>query len=344
MELKTKYEVFGLSLHQTCAICSAPLRTQYLNYPGYQEASLYDILQCDRCNTSTVGPCHVDEQLYDVIYQHARSIVGYSRYVSYAEGVLTVADPLAYLANTEDVYWGVKRLIDSGAAKTDGKILEVGSGYGYLTYALKKSGLDVSGIELSKNAVDSATAFYGKLYEHGDVSELIDRQPGSFASVIMTEVIEHVEQPVELIGSCLKLLRKGGTLILTTPNKTFYPDKAVWRTEAPPIHLWWFSENSLREVAKQYGARIQFVDFSEFNRRHGIPPTFGSKFITSGPVLASDGTPLPFPESDVGKTNTLLRVIKPMLRPAARFAKELIASVNGQLHRRSTICVAIEKM
>jgi 2-polyprenyl-3-methyl-5-hydroxy-6-metoxy-1,4-benzoquinol methylase len=325
-----------------CALCSAPLQIEFRNYPGYREPSHYDILHCEKCNTSVASPCNVDEDLYDAIYARAPSIVGYSRYARFADEVLGRADALAYLAGEEDTYWGVKRLIENGIANVSGQIIEVGSGFGYLTYALSKSGLNIFGLELSETAVLSATNLYGNLYRHGSVTEWV-AEPDSLSCVIMTEVIEHVERPLDLIASCLRLLCKGGTLLLTTPNKSFHNRRAVWATEAPPVHLWWFSEESLRAVARHHNAKIHFVDFSDFNRTHGIPPR-PTELVMTGPILGSDDEPLhPVQRLQSPGGNSLVGVLKPLLRPGVRSFRARRARANGTLHQRPTLCVALEK-
>jgi hypothetical protein len=57
---------------------------------------------------------------------------------------------------------------------------------------------------------------------------------------------------------------------LTTPNKTIYPANIIWNTDLPPVHLWWFSENSMRYIANKLNASVQFVDFTEYYRKKHV--------------------------------------------------------------------------
>ena len=53
----------------------------------------------------------------------------------------------------------------------------------------------------------------------GDATRLSVMFPeGSFDAVVMGELLEHVENPVDLLRQCHPVLRPGGTLVLSTPN------------------------------------------------------------------------------------------------------------------------------
>jgi len=59
-----------------------------------------------------------------------------------------------------------------------------------------------------------------KAYSHIDyVSDAasIPVEPGSFDAVICTEVLEHVPEPIRVVKEIARVLRPGGTLILTAP-------------------------------------------------------------------------------------------------------------------------------
>ncbi|MGC1442129.1 MAG: hypothetical protein WA888_16095, partial [Burkholderiaceae bacterium] len=80
-----------------------------------------------------------------------------------------------------------------------------------------------------------------------------------------------------------------GVILITTPNKSYYPPSSIWQTESPPVHLWWFSETSLRIIAKKVGMRARLWDFSPYysRKRQGN----GKRFRAfRQPVFKENGT------------------------------------------------------
>ena len=69
-------------------------------------------------------------------------------------------------------------------------------------------------------------------------------------------MIEHVPDPIATLKECARLLKKGGKLVLATPNqesmshRTFGKD---WRGLEPPRHLHIFSPSSLNRALNQAG-------------------------------------------------------------------------------------------
>jgi SAM-dependent methyltransferase len=58
---------------------------------------------------------------------------------------------------------------------------------------------------------------YGALDYEGDIWD-IDEKDSSFDAVLCTEVLEHVPYPIETLEELARLLKPGGTLILTAPS------------------------------------------------------------------------------------------------------------------------------
>lgn len=275
-----------------CPLCGGGVRSCHPAQPGYRIGLHFEVLHCADCDTSFVHPMEVDSTVYDAIYAHADEIPGYDRYAQYARTVAEVADPLDFLARTEDVYWAIRACVEQ--VGPGARILEVGSGLGYMTYALGKSGYDVTGMDISKVAVDSATARYGPHYQEADLADWSIQKAGEFEMVIMAELLEHVPDPIAFLQMAAKLLRPGGRLVITTPNKSCSPPWMLWETEAPPVHLWWFSETSMQLLAEKLGLGIDFVDFTPFNREHTETPTriIGPNQPTFGALLDEHNQPL----------------------------------------------------
>jgi SAM-dependent methyltransferase len=173
------------------------------------------------------------------------------------------------------MYWAVSELVSRHAEKAKlGKgILEIGSGFGYLTYALSKCGHSVLGIDLSQAAVDAAVTRFGPHYSRVSMEELLKDPAQRFGLIILTEVIEHIEEPSDFLKTLLKLLAPGGAVILTTPNRRDCELNVTWNTDLPPVHLWWLSKTSLEVMSQSLGCRVEFVDFLPFHQRVPFPKT-----------------------------------------------------------------------
>jgi 2-polyprenyl-3-methyl-5-hydroxy-6-metoxy-1,4-benzoquinol methylase len=207
------------------------------------------------------------KQVYEKIYQSGDKLPLYDRYWKYKNAVKCSDNPLQYLADNEEMYWAVKNTLET-TTKEKLKILEVGCGLGYLTYAMVKDGYNAQGLDISQNAIDEAIKNFGNHYICADVTEYASQNKGVYDIIILTEVIEHVENPISFLQSLIELLKpNGGKIILTTPNKTIYPANIIWNTDLPPVHLWWFSEDSMHYIANKLNASVQFVDFTAYYRK-----------------------------------------------------------------------------
>jgi len=327
---------------RACALCGAPARCVYRGHPGYQAPSRYDIYACAACDTSFAEPLAADDRVYDLVYRNIEHVRGYARYARYARTVAHRADALGYLAEEEDCYWAVAEFLAT-LPPSAGPIVEVGSGLGYLTYAISRRGYDVQGLDISSVAVADASKRFGALYECGDLQTVAAEREGRYAAVIMTEVIEHVPQVEPLVRAALRLVRPGGFVVVTTPNKSASAPHVLWDTDSPPVHLWWFSETSLRTLATRLGATVRFTDFTPFNRTH-------LNFVDDGEAMASPSVPPAFDES--GDLLVRPMPLKVPVRRAffavhadkfRRLLQRRKAAAQAPTARRKTLCAILQR-
>lgn len=300
-----------VNLTCSCFLCSGTAELVEQQYPGYQEPLTFDIYYCPNCNTSFSSPRVETNYIYENIYKNGGKVPGYKRYWQYLKTIKGLKNPLLYLSKKEEMYWAVRQSLIGMYSNKTMKMMEVGCGLGYLTYSLVKEGYDVIGVDISINAIEEASKSFGNHYKYADIFEYAPEHRNSYDVIILTEVIEHLNEPVKFLESIMMMLKQGGRIILTTPNKTVFPADVSWATELPPVHLWWFSEDSMKFIANKINANVSFVDFSDFYK---MKPCLVEvqKFIYTDPLLNKDGEVVNIPKED-GRLRSFLAEI-PFLR------------------------------
>jgi SAM-dependent methyltransferase len=269
-----------------CVACGEQVTDGGTVVRGYRDGSSFLVRACAGCGTSFADAAGTDlGALYKAIYEHAERLPGYSRYAAYAAGAQVARDPLAYLAEREASYRAIARVLETLPA-SGRRVLEVGSGLGYLTYALRKRGYDAVGLDLSSSAVAGAVERFGPWFECTTLEERARRSAERFDVIVMTELIEHVTDPLAVLRDARALLAPGGRIVVTTPNRSAYPDAAVWRTEHPPVHLVWFSRAGLERLATRAGLDCDFLASDG-----GAEDVAMAEAHARPPILGRDGTP-----------------------------------------------------
>lgn len=250
----------------TCKICGALSIGKLGEIEGYRADTYFDVMRCNACESNFVLPCEPDDKVYEAIYKNVAVVPGYSRYLHYARQILKEKDPLNYLMNCEDCYWGIAQtvLAEINSKKTKSLIWEVGCGQGYLTYALVRAGFNAIGLDVSKTAVTLARQRYGNYYFCEEAKTFFMRTNERPSIIILSEVVEHLQDPVSFLTELMSYLQPDGAIIITTPNKDTCQTGVIWDTELPPVHLWWFTAKGLESIGKRLACRTVFTNFDEF--------------------------------------------------------------------------------
>ena len=140
---------------------------------------------------------------------------------------------------------------------TGRSVLEVGCGEGYGTALLAAAADRVLGVDYDPLTAAHAAARYREAaFVLGNLAAL----PVAAASVDVVatlQVIEHVWDHPQFVGECLRVLRPGGLLLVTTPNRlTFSPG-----LDAPlnPFHSREFTAAELTALLRAGGLTIDTV-------------------------------------------------------------------------------------
>ncbi len=280
-------------LSKTCLLCGSEAHQTYEGMDGYVEGTKYSVYECTNCLTSFVDPMSNLKEEYEIIYGGDDSKEGsYDYYYYIAKGTSQLSNPLPVLKNYTAVFWGVIQALEDNHIKKGAKILEVGSGLGYLTYALNKAGYVCEGLDYSDTAVASAKKLFGGVHTQGVIEDFSASHERHYDVVIATETIEHVTDPLLFLKHNLSVLKPGGKLILTTPIKDIHPMGTIWETEPAPVHLWWFTEKGIASAAKQFDAITTFIDFTPYTKNKIWSVHIGKAHVPPnvGPVVHKDRT------------------------------------------------------
>lgn len=137
------------------------------------------------------------------------------------------------------------------------RVLDVGCGFGQsLGYHIAR-GCDVYGVEADENIRRVAERFDFKV--HVGLFDANIYEPESFDYVTMDQVIEHVSDPVVTLRGVARILRPGGTAVLSTPNSGGWGAKVFgrrWINWHAPYHMQFFSLRSLQLAAEEAGLTV----------------------------------------------------------------------------------------
>jgi SAM-dependent methyltransferase len=142
-----------------------------------------------------------------------------------------------------------------------GKLLEVGSGSGRFLQRMRRAGWQVQGTDFDPVVARRVREKYALQIDVGDLAAL-DYAAGAYDVVAMSQVIEHVPEPLALLRECARLLRPGGRLVLSTPNAAGLAHRryaASWRGLEPPRHLHIFTPHALAACARASGLQVEML-------------------------------------------------------------------------------------
>jgi SAM-dependent methyltransferase len=96
------------------------------------------------------------------------------------------------------------------------RLLDVGAHVGRFMATAKQSGWTVEGIELNPATAACAARRTGAIV-HQVNAHALSSKPGQYDAVTLTDVLEHIPEPVTLLESAARLLKPGGWIAVKVP-------------------------------------------------------------------------------------------------------------------------------
>lgn len=148
-------------------------------------------------------------------------------------------------------------LVEKISGRTNGNLLDYGTGTGYFAQTMKEAGWHVTAIEKSEQARKTALDNFGLQVDSEQTFSQL--QSGTFHVITLWHVLEHLQNLNEMWEQLRRLLTSDGHLVVAVPNcqssdAGYYGN--MWAAYDVPRHLWHFSPETMRQFAEKHGFRL----------------------------------------------------------------------------------------
>ncbi len=234
----------------SCPLCGSKENEIYL-IKDFENSNSVNILNCKKCK-------HKFQQNYSVSYE--------DEYYSYYEKLKNKKKNEIFNKENKLNYKKIFKKFENHIIKFNLKknILDIGSGYGELVNYANENQWNALGVELSKEAVKIAEKFKINV-KNININDNYFNQK-KFSIIILTEVIEHLDNPNALVNNIIDLLHKDGILYITTPNFNSI-DRYIMSSEWHVIHkehINYFTKKSLNNYLLSFN-KFDIIEKRSYN-------------------------------------------------------------------------------
>ncbi len=170
--------------------------------------------------------------------------------------------PNVYISNLNYLNWThLKKSIEETAPYLKGKCADIGSGNSpYKKYIINNVDeyISIDKGNIHKHMFSSSK----EKFIDADIKKL-PFDENTFDSVILTQVLEHIDEPFKALDEIKRVIKKDGILVLSVPF--------IYQAHATPYDFFRFSEFGLKKLCKDYNFEIL-----EFHRQGYIGTTIFS--------------------------------------------------------------------
>ncbi len=160
--------------------------------------------------------------------------------------------------------------------RSNGKLLDVGSGVGYFVKEALENGFEAEGIEFSSDAAKIGQQHFHLNIHFGDLFT-VDFPKNSFDIITLWQVLEHMQNPQKVLRKVHYLLKTEGLLAIAVPNFSSFQSKIFqdrWYHLEIPRHLFHYDPICLDQLLQKNGFDIESINF--FSKEHNWAGILGS--------------------------------------------------------------------
>ena len=211
-----------------CPVCHASVDES----PVLQRHHECCLRECPRCSLQFWWPMkHPGKQWYEGCDNYGGTVFG---------------------TNKRRKFWNHSQLLLEPLGR--GELVDVGCGPGAFLARAQSVGYSVTGIDFDREAVEQARSVVGDHVYTLSLEEFLEKTDRRYDVVTFFEVLEHMDNPLEFMSAIRRVLKDGGHIALSVPNRCRWSRAInVSYVDFPPHHLTRWDTVSLGNFLRQCG-------------------------------------------------------------------------------------------
>ncbi|WP_336515385.1 1-acyl-sn-glycerol-3-phosphate acyltransferase [Pollutibacter soli] len=162
-----------------------------------------------------------------------------------------------------------------------GKILDVGCGYGFMSYMLAFSSAEreITGIDFDDDKISTARHCFSRNEEiNFETADIMQFRFGNYDCIILADMLHYLQpgQQKLILEKCIRQLNVRGTIVIRDGNKElvekhkgtvlteFFSTKLIGFNKTSAKGLSFLSGEMVRELARNYGLQITEIDETKY--------------------------------------------------------------------------------
>lgn len=162
-----------------------------------------------------------------------------------------------------------------------GKILDIGCGYGFMSYMLAFSAAErnITGIDYDDDKISTARHCFSRNEEiNFETADVMQFRFERYDCIILADILHYLqpEQQKLVLEKCIQHLNAGGTIVIRDGNKElvekhrgtviteFFSTKLIGFNKTSALGLSFLSGEMVRELARNHGLQITEIDQTKY--------------------------------------------------------------------------------
>lgn len=234
----------------------------------------YELFKCTNCGLIFIYPQPSIEELSKHYPKDKYSVLIELEKIKHVRKIFTLVECLYQYCSAKNntskflqlasyLFYPIKSMFRTTKLVEKGNFLDIGCGIGYFPLIMKYMGMNAYGVEIGE--------FDKKLSEDYNLNIFNGTLLGAkyesdfFDVVTINHVLEHVNNPLEMMEEMYRILKPGGYLIIGVPISNCLAFKIFgkyWSQLDTPRHLFTFSTTTLKKYAKNCGFKINGMRYN----------------------------------------------------------------------------------